>query len=109
MPTPQQQSTIDAGLVGIWVITYHPNDAIRSYTIDKSGKTTFSENGEQWSGSLIPVKGRESTSFMLRFDRDPEDRKERVTLCKDGRMLVEHFNPSHQGRPDQIGIGEKKQ
>jgi hypothetical protein len=108
-PFPQQQTTIDAGLVGTWIISYHPNAATRTYTIDKSGKATFSENGEVWAGSLIAVKPNANSSFMLRFDRDPEDRKERITLFKDGRMMVEHFNPSHQQRPDQIGIGEKKQ
>jgi hypothetical protein len=108
-PFPEQQAAIDAGLVGTWVISYHPNAATRIYIIDKSGKATFSQNGEEWAGSLITVKPNANSSFMLRFDCDPEDRKERITLCKDGRILVEHFNPSHQEHPDQIGIGEKKQ
>lgn len=108
-PFPKQQTAIDAELVGTWGISYHPNAATRIYTIDKSGKATFSENGEEWAGSLIAVKPNANSSFMLRFDRDPEDRKERITLCKDGRIMVEHFNPSHQERPDQIGIGQKKQ
>jgi hypothetical protein len=106
---PQQPTTIDAGLVGSWVLTYHPNCAVRNYIIYSSGRVTFIENGEEWAGSLKAAKANANSSFMLRFDRDPVDRKERITLCKDGRILVEHFNPSDQERPDQIGIGEKKQ
>ncbi len=107
-PVPQQPTAIDADLLGTWVISYHPNAATRTYTVYKGGKVTYIENGEEWAGSLIPVKAGATASFALRFDRDPEDRKERITLCKDGRLLVEHFNPAAQARPDQIGIGEKK-
>lgn len=74
----------------------------------KAGKVTLTENGEEWAGSLIPVKTGATASFLLKFDRDLKDRKERITLCKDGRLMVEHFNPAAQARPDQIGIGEKK-
>lgn len=69
-PLPQQPTTIDAGLVRAWVITYHPNAAKRTYTINKSSKATFPENGEESIGSLIAVKPNANSSFMLRFDRD---------------------------------------
>jgi hypothetical protein len=108
LPAVQPVAAIDTDLVGKWTITYTPNGATRTYTINQQGLVMY-EDTEMWMGTLLPTKAGEKSSYTLRFDRDGEDRSERLTLCKDGRLMVEHFNPSQQQKPDQIGIGEKSQ
>ena len=58
--------------MGGWVISYHPNGAIRTYIIYSSGKVTFIENGEEWLGSLNAVKANATSSFMLHINRAPD-------------------------------------
>jgi hypothetical protein len=107
-------------LFGVWRITYHPNQSVHTYDIDRSGKVAFVE-AKEWSGMLQDTnlfkefgwsKALEFTNdWFLLFKDDPAKRVERLTLCADGRLLVEHFNPEALagGRPDQIGIGVKVQ
>jgi hypothetical protein len=94
-------------LAGHWKIDFHPNQAIREYTITSAGQITFVEFPD-WKGTLTGNRGAKS-SFLLRFEGEPGECVERLTLVADGRLLVEHYNPgttfAAEGRPDQIGIG----
>jgi hypothetical protein len=87
---------------GVWTVTYHPNRAVRVYTVTADGEVTLAEFGGK---AKLSVKDRE---IIL----DLSDGKlERWTLGHDGRLFVEHFNPRANypdSQPDQIGIGVLK-
>jgi hypothetical protein len=87
---------------GVWTVTYHPNRAVRAYTVTADGDVSFSESTTK---AKLTVKDREVT---LDFD---DGKLERWTVGHDGRLFVEHFNPRANypdGQPDQIGIGVLK-
>jgi hypothetical protein len=84
---------------GVWTVTYHPNRAVRVYTVSADGDVSFSESTTK---AKLTVKDRAVT---LDFD---DGKLERWTLGHDGRLFVEHFNPKSSypdNPPDQIGIG----
>jgi hypothetical protein len=98
-PALKDKSPIPAGT---WTVTYHPNRAVRVYTVSADGEVSFSEFG---SKAKAAVKERE---VIINFG---DGKLERWTLGKDGRLFVEHFNPRDSypnGPPDQIGIGVLK-
>ena len=87
---------------GVWTVTYHPNRAVRVYTVSADGDVSFSESTTK---AKLTVKDRQVT---LEFD---DGKLERWTLGHDGRLFVEHFNPKSSfpdNPPDQIGIGTLK-
>jgi hypothetical protein len=96
-------------LTGTWRVTYHPNAAVRVYTIGSTGVVRF-EDFPAWKGTLVN-RGARAGSDLLRFEGDADDRLERLTLLEDGRLLVEHYNPGatflEEKRPDQIGLGDR--
>lgn len=91
------------GLAGQWRITYFPNKATRTYTIERNGRVYFRESSAR---SQID---KTDQGFLLRFDSEPK-KLERLTLGNDGRLFVEHFNPANgfPNAPDQIGIGVRQ-
>jgi hypothetical protein len=108
-PEPKLAATPRAThpLRGRWRIDYHPNAAVREYTVSEDGLVTFADFPE-WKGKLTG-SGSAKSGHLLRFEGDSEDRVERLTLVADGRLLVEHYNPAttfaEERRPDQIGLG----
>ncbi len=106
-------------LVGVWRVRYHPNQAVRTYEIGADGKVLFVE--ERMSGLLqdtnaLKELGRSdeadfTSGWFLIFREDSLKRVERLTICADGRLLVEHFNPTLTTGEllDQIGIGLRVQ
>jgi hypothetical protein len=98
-PALKDKSPVPAGT---WTVTYHPNRAVRVYTVTADGEVTLPEFGGK---GKLAVKDRE---IIL----DLSDGKlERWTLGRDGRLFVEHFNPRASypnSPPDQIGIGVLK-
>jgi len=87
---------------GTWTVTYHPNRAVRVYTVTAEGDVSFAESGTK---GKLAVKDRE---VILDF---ADGKLERWTLGHDGRLFVEHFNPKSSypdNPPDQIGIGVLK-
>jgi hypothetical protein len=88
-------------LAGTWEITYHPNKTVRTYTITKRGEVYFAE--EDRRGQITAG----SAGLLLDFGTD--QKLERLTLGTDGRLFVEHYNPStlFPDDPDQIGIGRR--
>lgn len=98
-PALKDKSPIPAGT---WTVTYHPNRAVRVYTVTADGEVTLADFGGK---GKLAVKDRE---IIL----DLSDGKlERWTLGRDGRLFVEHFNPKASypdSPPDQLGIGTLK-
>ena len=89
-------------LAGYWRVEYLPNRAVRYYEVQSDGTASFAEF-PKWKGRLTQEKG-----WTLRFEGDPDERKERLTPCEDGRLLVEHFNPTaNVDSPDQIGVATR--
>lgn len=87
---------------GTWTVTYHPNRAVRVYTVTADGEVTLAEFGGK---GKLAVKDRE---IILDLG---DGKLERWTLGRDGRLFVEHFNPRStypDSPPDQIGIGVLK-
>jgi hypothetical protein len=77
------------------------NTHVRTYVVKASGEILFVEDGKR--ENLKPVPG--SASFWIDFG---DDKSERLTFA-DGRLFVEHFNPSaDRGKnpPAQLGVGE---
>lgn len=102
--SPAAPALKDKGPVptGTWVVTYHPNGAVRTYAVAADGEVTLTEFGTK--GKLVE-KDREILLDLA------DGKLERWTLGRDGRLFVEHFNPKASypdGRPDQIGIGRPK-
>jgi hypothetical protein len=99
VPAPPPRSPIPSG---VWAITYTPNRATRTYTVKEDGSVLFVEAGTK--GRLT----RKGADLLLDFG---DGKLERVTLARDGRLFVEHFNPKAafpDGFPDQIGIGVRR-
>lgn len=113
-------------VVGSWRIEFTPNRAIRSYEIKSNGTVvddvgatgkllaakfmpysndTLGNEGQLLSQS--PTEWRSGTRWYLRLNQDTSGCFELISVTSDGRLLVEHFNPSatELPRPDQIGIG----
>lgn len=107
---PGQESPHGHPLAGCWRIEYHPNRAVRVYSIDADGLIRFDEPG-RWTGLLARSPDSDSR-WRLTFCEDTVSRTEELTLCADGRLLVEHYNPAArlaQGLPpDQIGLGQHR-
>src|SRR5215212_9965546 len=100
LPTPAAPALKDKNPIpaGTWTVTYHPNRAVRVYTVSADGDVSFPESG---SKAKLTVKDREVTLDLS------DGKLERWTLGRDGRLFVEHFNPKASypdGPPDQIGI-----
>ncbi len=109
-------------VIGSWRIEFTPNRAIRSYQIQSDG-TLVDDVGS--TGKLVAVKlppdGRDAfgneeqlldqsladwrsgTRWYLRLDQDTTGCFELISVTSDGKLLVEHFNPSatELPRPDQ--------
>lgn len=109
--TATTASSMPKELLGHWIVSYHPNKAIRRYEF-RPDLTAVLTDQTGWSGSLTPyvdqttlqnVPGR----WKLTFDGDIENRFELITWTADGRLLVEHYNPTATPLPrfDQVGIG----
>ena len=95
-PALKEKNPIPAGT---WTITYHPNRAIRVYTVTADGEVALTDFGGR---GKLAVKDREVILDLS------DGKLERWTLGRDGRLFVEHFNPKASypnGPPDQIGIG----
>jgi hypothetical protein len=87
---------------GTWTVTYHPNRAVRVYSVTAEGDVSFAEFGGK---AKLAVKDREVILDLS------DGKLERWTLGHDGRLFVEHFNPKSSfpdDTPDQIGIGTRK-
>ena len=101
LPTPAAPALKDKNPIpaGTWTVTYHPNRAVRVYTVTADGDVSFPEFG---SKAKLAVRDREVTLDFA------DGKLERWTLGRDGRLFVEHFNPKASfpdGPPDQVGIG----
>lgn len=87
---------------GTWAVVYHPNRAVRVYTVSAAGEVSFPEGGTK---TKLQVKDRETLLDLS------DGKLERWTVGRDGRLFVEHFNPKANypdGPPDQIGVGTLK-
>jgi hypothetical protein len=85
---------------GTYTVRY-TNNHVRTYVVTSSGELQSPDDSKR--DKLKPVPG--SASFWIDFG---DDKSERITFA-DGRMFVEHFNPSaDRGKnpPTYIGIGE---
>lgn len=96
-------------LTGRWRIVYHPNQAVRVYDVQPDGCVRFAEFPA--CAGRLELLDAEEGQWRLRFEGDPVERTERLTLCADQRLLVEHFNPASQWEagqsPDQVGLGKR--
>ncbi len=57
-------------LQGRWRIDYHPNAAVREYTITENGLVSFA-NFPSWKGKLAG-NGGEKSGYLLRFEGTPK-------------------------------------
>ncbi len=115
-------------VVGSWRIEFTPNRAIRLYEIRNDGTVMDAvgsigrlitanlsfelgtgRSPEEHPATQDLVDWRHGRRWYLRFDQDTSGCFELITPTADGRLMVEHFNPSatELPRPDQIGIGER--
>lgn len=95
-------------LVGLWQVAYTPNRAVRLYDVDARGGVQLLETG--WLGKLVACPAGDG-GWTIQFPDAPGPQQERWTLCGDGRLLVEHFNPGggleSGSPPDQVGIAKR--
>jgi hypothetical protein len=99
VPAQEAKDKDVADLEGEWEITY-TNGAVRLYSIDKQGAVTFER--ENMKGRVF----RKSEALLLSFAGDAKI--ERLTMGRDGRLFVEHFQQQAEllGKvPTIMGIG----
>lgn len=109
--TATTASSMPKELLGHWIVSYHPNQAVRRYEF-RPDLTAVLTDQTGWSGSLTPYVDPTTLQnvparWKLTFDGDTENRFELITWTADGRLLVEHYNPTATPLPgfDQVGIG----
>lgn len=91
-------------LAGEWKVEY-THGAVRNYVIEKDGKVAGTADNEKLPGQI----SRKDGTLLLIFEGD--GKLERLTLGSDGRLFVEHYNPS-ENYPDRkasvMGIGVRQ-